>query len=231
MASVAALAAAAALGLRAVCLIAVALLLSQIYSARPVRLSYRVAGAPLALGIAYVVVPYGLGIVAAGGTLHHAWSRLAGALFLLFCARIVLKDFRDREGDARFGKPTILLRFGKDVTSAASLCALVAGDVVLALALPPALALVVQPLVLAIAWMLRALHRANDGHAEQVAIGIGARTGNGLLLCVLAGLVVRADGASELEAGVLAAGVAAVFCLSFLSLVSRPDAVVIGYKG
>ena len=231
VASVAALAAAAALGLRAVCLIGVALLLSQIYSARPVRLSYRVAGAPLALGIAYVVVPYGLGIVAAGGTLHHAWSRLAVALFLLFCARIVLKDFRDREGDARFGKPTILLRFGKDVTYAASLCALVAGDVVLALALPPALALVVQPLVLAIAWMLRALRRADDGHAEQVAIGIGARTGNGLLLCVLAGLVVRADGASELEAAVLAAGVAAVFCLSFLSLVSRPDTVVIGYKG
>jgi 4-hydroxybenzoate polyprenyltransferase len=231
VASVAALAAAAALGVRAVCLIGVALLLSQIYSARPIRLSYRVAGAPLALGIAYVLVPYGLGIVAAGGTLRHAWSLLAAALFLLFCARIVLKDFRDREGDARFGKPTILLRFGKDATCAASLCALVAGDVVLALALPPALALVVQPLVLAIAWMLRALRRANDGHAEQVAIGIGARTGNGLLLCVLAGLVVRANGASELEAAVLAAGVAAVFCLSFLSLVSHPDAVTIGYKG
>ncbi len=231
VASVAALAAAAALGVRAICLIGVALLLSQIYSARPIRLSYRVAGAPLALGIAYVLVPYGLGIAAAGGTLRHAWSLLAAALLLLFCARIVLKDFRDREGDARFGKPTILLRFGKDATCAASLCALVAGDVVLALALPPALALVVQPLVLAIAWMLRALRRANDGHAEQVAIGIGARTGNGLLLCVLAGLVVRANGASELEAAVLAAGVAAVFCLSFLSLVSHPDTVTIGYKG
>ena len=230
-ASIAALAAAAALGWRALCLIGVALLLSQIYSARPVRLSYRVAGAPLALGIAYVVVPYALGIGAAGGTVQHAWSRLAAALFLLFCARIVLKDFRDREGDARFGKPTILLRFGKNATCAASLCALVAGDVVLALALPPALALVVQPLVLAIAWMLRALRRADDGHAEQVAIGIGARTGNGLLLCVLAGLVVRGNGASEPEAAVVAAGVAAVFCLSFLSLASRPDAVTIGYKG
>ena len=208
-----------------------ALLLSQIYSARPVRLSYRVAGAPFALGIAYVAVPYALGIVAAGGTLRHAWSRLAAALFLLFCARIVLKDFRDREGDARYGKPTILLRFGKDATCAASLCALVAGDVVLALALPPALALVVQPLVLAIAWMLRALHRADGGHAEQVAIGIGARTGNGLLLCVLAGLTVRANGASELAASVVASAVAAVFCLSFLSLASHLDAVTIGYKG
>lgn len=101
----------------------------------------------------------------------------------------------------------------------------------LALALPPALALVVQPLVLAIAWMLRALRRADDVRAEQVAIGIGARTGNGLLLCVLAALVVRASGASDLEAALLAAGVAAVFGLSFLSLASRPDAVTIGYKG
>ena len=178
--------------------------------------------AGLALGIAYVAVPYALGIVAAGGTLRHAWSRLAVALFLLFCARILLKDFRDREGDARFGKPTILLRSGKGATCPLSLCALVAGDVVLALALPPALALVVQPLVLAIAWMLRALRRAADARAEQVAIGIGARTGNGLLLCVLAGLVVRANGASELEAALLAAGVAVVFGLSFLSLASRP---------
>jgi 4-hydroxybenzoate polyprenyltransferase len=231
VASVAALATAAALGWRAIGLIGVALLLSQIYSARPVRLSYRVAGAPLALGIAYVAVPFALGIVAAGGTLSHAWSRLAAALFLLFSARIVLKDFRDRDGDARYGKPTILLRFGKDATCAASLCALVAGDVALALAVPPALALVAQPLVLAIAWMLRALHHAEDGRAEQVAIGIGARTGNGLLLCVLAGLIVRADGASDLAAAAVAAGVAAVFCLSFLSLASRPDAVTIGYKG
>ena len=70
-----------------------------------------------------------------------------------------------------------------------------------------------------------------DGRAEQVAIGIGARMGNGLLLCVLAGLVVRAAARPSSEAALLAAGVAAVFCLSFLSLASRPEAVTIGYKG
>jgi 1,4-dihydroxy-2-naphthoate octaprenyltransferase len=231
VASVAAVAVAAPLGLRAVALIGAALVLSQIYSARPVRLSYRVAGAPIALGIAYVAVPYALGIVAAGGRLRHAWSLLAAALFLLFCARIVLKDFRDREGDALYGKPTILLRFGKDATCALSLAALAAADVMLALALPPTLALVVQPLVLAIAWMLRALRRAEDARGEQVAIGIGARTGNGLLLSVLAWLVVRGSGASELEATVVASSVAAVFCLSFLSLATRPEEVAIGYKG
>jgi 4-hydroxybenzoate polyprenyltransferase len=231
VASVAALVAAAALGPRALGPVAVSLVVSQVYSARPVRLSYRVAGAPLALGIAYVVVPYALGIVAAGGTLGHASSRLAAALFLLFSARIVLKDFRDREGDARYGKPTILLRFGKQATCGLSLCALAAGDVVLALALDPLLVLIVQPLLLAIAWMLRALRRAGDAHAEQVAIGLGARMGNGLLLCVLAWLVVRSAGASQAEASLLAGGVAAVFCLGFLALATHPEAVTIGYKG
>jgi len=231
VASILAVAFAIPLGLRAVVLMLVALALSQIYSARPVRLSYRVAGAPLALGIAYVAVPFALGIVAARGSLAHAWSRLGAALFLLFCARIVLKDFRDREGDARYGKPTILLRFGKDATCALSLVALAAGDVLLALALDPVVVLVVQPLVLAIAWMLHALRKADDARAEQVAIGIGARTGNGLLLCVLAWLAVRADGASVAEAAMLTAVLAGAFCLSFVSLVLHPNEVSIGYKG
>src|SRR6266545_2090129 len=134
-----ALLAAAPLGLRGIGLLVSALVVSQIYSARPVRLSYGVAGAPLVLGVGYVLVPYSLGIVAAGGDLRHAWSALSCALFLLFAARIVLKDFRDREGDARYGKPTLLLRYGKTATCAASLCALTAGDVVLAFALEPGL--------------------------------------------------------------------------------------------
>jgi 4-hydroxybenzoate polyprenyltransferase len=120
LASALAVVAALPLGPRGLVLLAVALLISQLYSARPVRLSYRVAGAPLALGVAYVLVPYCLGIVAASGSLHHAWSALTFALFLLFAARIVLKDFRDREGDARYGKPTILLRFGEPVRARCS---------------------------------------------------------------------------------------------------------------
>ena len=226
-----ALASAVPLGLRGIALIALSLAISQVYSARPVRLSYRVAGAPLALGVAYVLVPYSLGVVAAAGSLRHAWSELTCALFLLFAARILLKDFRDREGDARYGKPTVLLRFGKSATCASSLCALAAGDTVLALALEPSLALLIQPFVLAIAWMLRLLWLAEDPRAEQVAIGIGARMGNGLLLGVLAWLVARGGGASTAEASLLTGSVSALFLLSFASLAARPQEAVIGYKG
>jgi 4-hydroxybenzoate polyprenyltransferase len=231
LASVLALLTAVPLGWRGVALLALALAVSQAYSARPVRLSYRVAGAPLALGVAYVLVPYSLGIVAAEGDLRHAWSALTCALFLLFAARILLKDFRDREGDARYGKPTILLRFGKNATCATSLFALVAGDVVLALALDPRLVAFAQVFVLSIAGMLWTVWRADDPHAEQIAIGLGARMGNGLLLCVLAWSVLRGNGASTAEASTLTAALCVAFFLSFATLAARPHEAVIGYKG
>ena len=231
VASAITLVAAVPLGWRAVSLLGAALAISQTYSARPVRLSYRVAGAPLALGIAYVVIPYSLGIVAANGDLSHAGSALTCALFLFFAARILLKDFRDRAGDAMFGKPTILLRFGKNATCGTSLCALVAADAVLFLALEPALALLVQPLVVAIAWMLRRLSRESDSHAEQVAIGLGARLGNGLLLSILAWTVLRESGASTAATSSFTVLLAAAFLLGFVSLAFRADEVVIGYKG
>jgi 4-hydroxybenzoate polyprenyltransferase len=231
VAAVVALAAAVPLGLAAVVLLVAALAVSQAYSARPVRLSYRVAGAPLALGVAYVVIPYSLGIVAARGDISHAASTLTSALLLFFAARIVLKDFRDRDGDALYGKPTLLLRYGKKTTCAVSLAALVSADAVLVVALEPALALLVQPFVAAIAWMLSALSRESDCHAEQVAIGLGARMGNGLFLCVLAWSVLRGSGASVAEACGLAGFLGAAFFPGFAALASRPQDVVIGYKG
>jgi 4-hydroxybenzoate polyprenyltransferase len=231
VASVVALAAAVPLGTRGVVLLAAALVISHLYSARPVRLSYRVAAATIVLGIAYVLIPYSLGIVAARGDLRHVESGLTLALFLLFTARIVLKDFRDREGDARYGKQTVLLRFGKAATCITSLVALVAADVVLEVALDVRLVLLLQPFVVSVAWMLRRLLTATNAHAEQVAIGLGARLGNGLLLSVLGWSVVVGSGGSTAEASVFMVLLAVVFVLSFAVLAARPNEVVIGYKG
>lgn len=223
--------AAVSLGGTAVLLIAVALAVSQLYSARPVRLSYRTAGAPPALGVAYVLVPYSLGIVAARGDVAHVASPLVVGLFLLFCARIVLKDFRDRAGDALYGKPTILLRFGKRATCLISLLGLVAADGVLTFALGWPMVVIAQGFVLAIAFMLWHLWTASDERAEQVAIGIGARMGNGLLLTMLAWLVVRNAGGSDVEATAVALTSSMVFFLGYASLAANPREVVSGYKG
>ncbi len=178
-----------------------------------------------------VVVPYSLGITAAQGSLRHAASVLTCSLFLFFAARIVLKDFRDRVGDARYGKPTLLLRFGKTATCVASLGALVTGDVLLVAALEPILWLFVQAFVIAIAAMLWTLWRADQEVAEQVAIGIGARMGNGLLLCVLGWLLLEGSGASVAQASLLTAFLSTPFFLSFVTLAARPGEAVIGYKG
>jgi hypothetical protein len=64
-----------------------------------------------------------------------------------------------------------------------------------------------------------------------VAIGIGAKMGNGLLLAVLAWLVVVGEGASTAEAAALTGAVSALFFLSFAALATRPHEAVIGYKG
>jgi 4-hydroxybenzoate polyprenyltransferase len=157
----------------------------------------------------------------------------AAALLALFVARIVLKDFRDRDGDALFGKQTLLLRAGKAVTCAVSLAALLAGDLALVVALRPplAVALLLQLFVAAAVWMLLRLRRADDRRDEQVAIGIGARVGNGLLVTTLAWLMLDARGAPFDRQLGLVAVLAGAFALAFGALASRPGDVVIGYKG
>ncbi len=197
------------------------------------RLSFRTYLAPLVLGVAYVLVPYAFGVLAAGRSATAGDAVFAAALFALFVARINLKDFRDRVGDARFGKPTLLLRFGKTATCTVSLLALVVGDVLLLAAIrpSPAVGVLLELFVAAVGWMLLVLWRSELPRAEQVAIGIGARMGNGLLIVVLAWLVLSGAGATEPEAFGLSAALAVVFGLGFAALVRRPGEAVIGYKG
>ncbi|HEX9410399.1 MAG TPA: UbiA prenyltransferase family protein [Actinomycetota bacterium] len=208
-------------------------MIGRLYSLPPVRLSYRTYLAPTALGVAYVVIPYGFGLVAAGISLRPSDPLFAGSLYALFLARINLKDFRDREGDARYGRPTLLLRFGKRTTCLVSGGALLAGNALLLAAVRPVplVAVLIELFVGAIGWQLRALWSADGTRAEQVAIGIGARMGNGLLIAVLGCLVLRAQGATGAEQSVFALALTALFGIGFWSLASRPEEVLIGYKG
>ena len=146
-----------------------------------------------------MLVPYGLGAIAAGRALATTDGWLAAALVFLFLARIVLKDYRDRAGDAAYGKPTLLLRFGSTATCVVSFAALVLGAVLLPIALRPTLLVgtALLSLLVGAAVLLWRLRVATDDRAEQVAIGLGARLGNGVLLVALAWLVMRGAGASE----------------------------------
>ncbi|HEX6196524.1 MAG TPA: UbiA family prenyltransferase [Jiangellaceae bacterium] len=224
--------AAVPLGLAGLAVAALSLVIGWAYSLGPARISYRTYAAPMVLGIAYALVPYTLGVIAAGERLGRGDAILCAALFLLFLARINLKDFRDRVGDAAYGKPTLLLRYGKTATCAVSLVALWAGTALLVLDVAPPLpvAVLFVGFLGAITSRIYALWRASDGRAEQVAIGIGARAGNGLLISLLALLIVIDSGGSATDANIVVAAVAAAFAADFAVLVRQPALAVIGYK-
>jgi 4-hydroxybenzoate polyprenyltransferase len=235
VAAAVALMAAVPLGRQAVLVTAGSVLIGQAYSVGPLRLSYRTWLAPLVLGIAYVLLPFGLGTVAAGATPSGRGAALAAALWLFFLGRINLKDFRDRAGDARYGKPTFLLRFDRTATCWASGMAIAIGNVVLFVALRPApvVAAVLQLYLVAVYAMLVRLRGAAGHDAEQVAIGTLAKMGNGLLVTVLGLLVMHShgDGAPTADQLLFAASTAAMYGLSFAVLVSNPDRALIGYRG
>jgi 4-hydroxybenzoate polyprenyltransferase len=155
---------------------------------------------------------------------------LVAALLWLFLARIVLKDFRDRAGDLEYRRPTLLLRFGKRATCGVSAACLAAGATLLAVAIPPLLPFVAA-FAAAIGWMLLRLLRAPEGREEQVAIGLGARMGNGLLVGVLVWLLLDGAGAPVGQRLFALLLVSAGFGVGFLTLARRPGDVVLGYKG
>jgi len=231
--AVLAVASAAPAGGAATAIVGASLAIGWAYSLAPVRLAYRTYFAPVVLSAAYVLVPYALGLALVGAA-PTRWDVLfCGGLFSLFVARINLKDFRDRDGDAVYGKPTLLLRFGKGVTCAVSLAALLAGNALLLVALRPALplALIIEFFVLAILAMLRRLFLASDRRLEQVAIGVGAKMGNGLLITVLGLLALAEQGAALGDRVIFSVVLLVVYATAFTTLVRHPEQVVLGYKG
>jgi 4-hydroxybenzoate polyprenyltransferase len=239
MRTIAALAAATAvvaavfIGTRAVVAIGLGLLISIAYSLPPLRISYRSVAAPLLLAVGYVAVPYSLGAAAEGVFLDAADALFLSALAALFLARISLKDFRDREGDALYGRNTLLLHYGKDATCAISLGAVLVGNASLLYALHPPLilAIVIELFFVMIGYALYRLRIANALRDELVMIGLGARLGNGLLVAVLGWLLLtRAAAPLEHRIGFVVV-LAVAYATNFLLLRARPQEVLIGYKG
>ncbi len=180
-----ALAAAATLRTAAVAVVVPGLVVSAAYSLRPLRLSGRGVLASLVLPACYVAVPYLVGVIAGGGTVRP-WM-LAG-LYVAFIGRILLKDFRDVQGDEMFGKRTFLVRHGRRWTCGLSACCWVAGTVMLLAAVPyPTPALYAGYAVcLAIALgLLWALASGPPARQEEAIISATAIVGRGMLLTLL----------------------------------------------
>jgi 4-hydroxybenzoate polyprenyltransferase len=207
--------------------------IGALYSLPPARLSYRTFLAPLTLAVAYVGIPYWAGVVVVGGSLRTSDLPLMTALYLLFAGRIILKDFRDREGDAAFGKPTFLLKYSKRATCLSSLCALCAGDALLVTSLADSrwLAALLQLYIVSIAIMLCRLYRVSSSKDEQLSIGVGAKMGNGLLVTLLGAMILSNQGADWITQSVFGLALTAIYMLNFIDFLRHPEQAVVGYKG
>jgi 4-hydroxybenzoate polyprenyltransferase len=97
----------------AVLLVAIMLVLNLAYSLPPARISHRGGLALALLPVGYVGLTMGLGWLVAGAASLPGTLALTVICYVQFLARISLKDYRDVEGDARFGKRTFLLRHGQ----------------------------------------------------------------------------------------------------------------------
>ena len=221
-----------AVGPAAAGIMALSLAVGVLYSLPPVRLSYRTFLAPPTLAAAYVVIPFSVGVVIAGERPGASDLPLVAALYLLFVGRIVLKDFRDREGDAAHGKPTFLLRYGKKTTCLVSLAAVCAGDAFLTIALSEEwwLAVLLQAYVAGALIMLRRLYRVSGRTEEQLAIGVGAKLGNGLLITLLGVLVLASSGADRANGATFVLALMVFYAINFVGFLRRPDRAAIGYK-
>jgi 4-hydroxybenzoate polyprenyltransferase len=200
------------------------------YSLPPLRVSHRSLLTPFYLALGYSVMPYVVGVCVAGDWLGPRDALLLPALFCLFLARIVLKDFRDRAGDALAGKPTFLLCHGKPATCAFSLAALAVGSALLLAALreTPLLAAGTLPFLSALALLQLRLARARTLLDEVILVGLGARIGNGLLLTLLGLVLLRAQGAEAAAQAVLYALTAGAHGYLLVSYLRDPGSFVFG---
>ena len=198
--------------------IALSLMVNVAYSVPPVRLSMRPHAAAPVLALAYVALPYALGLAAAGVAPALFDTRVAACFVVLFTGRMLLKDFRDRRGDAAFGKRTFLLAHGKAATLLAVLACVVTGDGLLLTVLPAngLLIAATQTYFAAIGLELYRLSRADHPDGERVAIARGARMGNAVVLTWLGLAVLEAAGATPVELGVFVLLVAGMYWFAFL---------------
>jgi 4-hydroxybenzoate polyprenyltransferase len=224
---------AALIGAWAVAIMTASLFLNYAYSFPPLKISYRTYLAHFMLTFAYVVIPYLLAIT----TINANFSRIdlifASSLVLLFFARIILKDFRDRKGDAKYGKPTFLLKYGKFATCIASFIALLAGNGLMFLSLNGngiAILIILQVIFSTIYYSLFKLWKSSF-EDEKVYIGVGAKMGNGLLITILAYLLLVEYNATLAFRIFFCTILAASFLVSFIMIAKNPEIAVFGYRG
>ncbi len=164
------------------------------YSLPPLKISHRGILAALWLPISYVVVPFLAGALLQGWLNHLSWYLLA-AMYVSFIGRIILKDFRDYEGDKQFGKLNFLVRHGPRPTCAVAGLAWLGGDIIFIMMMRrsfPLMTAFVQPLMAAILYALYRLAYERQYQKQLRDVAFVGRVGNAISLTLLTVLTLQA---------------------------------------
>lgn len=156
------------------------------YSFRPLRITDRTILSPLTLAAAYTFQPFTLGFESAGTAEPYPWL-LAGAIYFGFVARLLLKDFRDTKGDARYGKKTFLLRYGAIATcitsGASALISLIFAGFATGFSFGVFVVIAVGNLM--VVWLLVLLAATRSLRLQMQLIGLIAKLANISILALL----------------------------------------------
>lgn len=105
----------------ALIVIIITLIINYLYSLKYFRLSDNTYTAYFLLVIAYIFIPYILGMIVAKSIFNEKTILFLIPLSLLSLSALLLKDFKDQKGDLKYKKITFLLRYGKNITCNTSL--------------------------------------------------------------------------------------------------------------
>lgn len=183
--------------------------INYLYSLPPIRVTDRTLTSPILLSATYVYFSFSLGFLSAGSGLIYPWA-LSVALFLGFVARMLLKDFRDVEGDKRHGKVTFLLRYGPHVTCLVSGVCWLAAMVVVGAVTSFSIGLIV-PLTggaLLVFFWLQELSNSKHFNEQQNLVAVIAKAANFAVISMLAFYLCRVQpGLSSAETILLPAAI------------------------
>jgi len=187
-------------------------LLSAAYSVPPVRLCGRGVVASLLLPLFYVATPFVVGALSTGREMSWHGALLLAGGYAALAGRLLLKDFRDVQGDVLYGKRTFLIRHGRTATCTWSAGLWCLGAALIAAALPAAI--VVVPVAVSLGgvlWGLQQLGRTPDARTDQQISRAIGRMGSAIGLTVLAALQFEAVAAPPLTRWAGVAIIAAYF--------------------
>jgi 4-hydroxybenzoate polyprenyltransferase len=177
------------------------IILSIFYSLPPFKISHRGIFAALWLPLSYVVLPFLAGSYLQG-QLDAFSIEVLVSMYVCFVGRILLKDFRDYEGDKKFGKLNFLVRHGPRATCAASATAWIIGDIFFVVTLSrtfPVLAVLIQPIIIAILYILYRLANETNYSQKLLEVLFIGRLGNAIALGILAALTLQAFDYSDMQ--------------------------------